>query len=180
MRATPLLIITCPLALRNSTPRQKWLRDRYIRCDPFLYARTQHVMLRGPLVLAFVSWFTRSLELPEKIVPYPSCGFLKIWREVFLVLHTDVSTPGSLRAGAATELYKQCGDLNRIRGGLRHTSQGSLESYIQELPHALLDARRSPATRAAVELFGSSPGVMIQVKREKDFLGLMMQVYMSE
>ena len=119
-------------------------------------ARTQHVVLRDALVLRFLSWFVLGLELSDKVIPLSSHFFLRSWREVFNVLHSTAFSPGSLRAGAASELYKQCADLNLIRWLLRHSSQGSLESYIQELPYALLDARPSPMTREAIASFGAA------------------------
>ncbi|MCX8214629.1 MAG: hypothetical protein OTJ97_09040, partial [SAR202 cluster bacterium] len=114
-------------------------------------ARTQHVKLDDPLALHFLRWRLRPLAMDEKIYPGSSYLFLKEWQKVFGVLVTTAFCPSSLRAGAASDLYKRTNDLDLVRWVLRHASQGCLESYIQELPFALINARPSPATRAKVE-----------------------------
>ena len=62
-------------------------------------------------------------------------------------------TPASLRAGSATELYAQTGNLPQVQWHLRHGGLENLHNYIQELPLALARAALTPAQTARVARF---------------------------
>jgi len=122
-------------------------------------ARVQHVLLEEVGVVRFVAWAVGRLESETRIWPRSAYYFVRCWDEVFgsvlrLTVHGDAAlTPASLRAGAATEVYKQTRDLSKVRWMLRHQDEGTLEHYIQELPAALARARLCSASAAHVQLF---------------------------
>ena len=99
------------------------------------HGRVQHVLLTCP----WVWWFLKSLKNllqpsdDQRIFAYSYGTFLRRWQKLMRALHLpDIWTPGSLRAGAATWLYR-CGaaiDFIRLRGRWRTLT--ALEHYVQE------------------------------------------------
>lgn len=122
-------------------------------------ARTEHVKLSDPLFTLFSEWSCSLMPtMEERVWPWGPDPFRKTWEDVFgsgllLPVHgKNAFTPSSLRAGCATELYRQTNSLERVQWHLRHSGTKSLAHYIQELPRALREARLTQASAQKVAL----------------------------
>ena len=122
-------------------------------------ARTEHVRLTDPLFTQFSEWACSLIPAPEdRVWPWGPDPFRRVWEQVFheglfLAVHGNKGfTPSSLRAGCATELYRQSGSLDVVQWHLRHSGARSLAHYIQELPRALREAKLSGQAAQRVAL----------------------------
>jgi hypothetical protein len=122
-------------------------------------AKTEHVVVSEPEFTAFCEWFCANLSEQQPVWPWTSYHFGKVWEFIILgkigipVHGTSGLTPSSLRAGCATEMFRQTHSLSTVRWHLRHASERTLGHYIQEVPLALQRAALSPSSKAVVREF---------------------------
>jgi len=127
----------------------------------------QHVRVTAPVVVAFIQWLRASSLDQGRVWRHNQEAYSSCWRVALAEFGVPATaregfTPSSLRAGAASAMYNAGSQLDDIRWVLRHVNQGSLESYVQELPATMLRAAISEAAWQKVLRFSGGLDAAVQ------------------
>ncbi len=126
---------------------------------------SQHTTIEDPDAVGLLDLCLRHLSDEAPLWP-ASPGVLRdrigrLCRAVGVPWGGTGLTCASLRAGCATELWRQTKDLSLCQWHLRHSDLRTLGHYIQELPAALVRARLPPAAlRGCRRLEAALPGLV--------------------
>ena len=98
--------------------------------------RVQHCSVRGELAVKFLDAIFGGLEPFLKLYPLSANSFRTKWTKLLLLLKIPKHlhpTPASVRGGGSVMAYRRGESIQSIMWRMRLVSQGTLESYLQEL-----------------------------------------------
>ena len=130
-------------------------------------ARRQHARVDAVEAVAWLEAICRGLHESAPMVDLTYAELRAAWQAVFgerlgfSTTHLTGVTPASVRAGAATALYRSRESAEPVRWQLRHTSQRMTERYIQESVAALVLGRLPSASRHTIaQLADAAPALL--------------------
>lgn len=98
--------------------------------------RVQYCSVRGELAVKFLDAIFGGLEPFLKLYPLSANSFRTKWTKLLLLLKIPKHlhpTPASVRGGGSVMAYRRGEPIQSIMWRMRLVSQGTLESYLQEL-----------------------------------------------
>jgi hypothetical protein len=132
-------------------------------------ARRQHARVDTPEAVAWLEAICKWLDERAPVVDLSYTELRAAWKAVFgerlgfSTTHLTGLTPASVRAGAATALYRSRESAEPVRWQLRHSSQRMTERYIQESVAALILGRLPSASRNTIaELADAAPAILAE------------------
>ena len=132
-------------------------------------ARRQHARVDALEAVEWLEATCQWLGEGELVVDLTQAELRAAWNAVFgdrlgfSTTHLTGVTPASVRAGAATALYRHRESAEPVRWQLRHSSQRMTERYIQESVAALVLGRLPSAFRDTIaELADTAPALLVE------------------
>ena len=125
--------------------------------------RRQFVVLRNEALVLWLAWALKGLDV--LFWPGGRTTFLKHWEITLSSLHLDGLrlTPGSLRAGGATELCLRNEAIGTTKFKGRWAAESSLNVYIQEAMSTMVMLRVRPITHTLLAQLRASGNFALKV-----------------
>ena len=130
-------------------------------------ARQQHVRIRRGDVIDALTRRYGALPRAARLWPYSPYQFRQRWDRCCDALglpHVDGTgfTPASLRAGGASFLYAETDRVDVVHWRGRWVGERSVESYVQELPALMAQARAAPGRAGLIHSLAAVTGVLLR------------------
>ena len=120
-------------------------------------ALRQHFKIADQVVVQYICWAIRGLELEDPLYDGSPAMFRLRWNRLCEHLHLPFATaeggvtPGCLRGSGATYFYKRCEDIPRLAWRGRWFRATTLEHYLQEVAGQVLSSKLSENERRVLK-----------------------------
>ena len=121
--------------------------------------RRQMTIIEDPVTLAWLGWLCEAVPDSATLWPSTPARFRALFKEALLMLGAGGCgfSLASLRAGRATDIFREVRDVNALKFLGRWKSVRSLEAYIQETMAAMVAIDLAPAVPMVTVLGGLAP-----------------------